>query len=78
MCGGRRKAAIEVAGVRTDLQAHVVLQDVEAERAQLGCDAVGNRTLLARRRRQRRKLEEEVQNAHAGAIVGQDVAAVTP
>ena len=62
--GGRRKAAVEVSRVRADPCAGIVLVDLETEPTQLGGDSVGDRTLLARRRRQRRKLEEEVEDAH--------------
>ena len=69
--GGRLEPGVEVAGVRADLRAGAVLVDLEPEAAQLRGDAVGDRALLARRRRQRGEVEEEVEHAHRGAMLDQ-------
>ena len=57
------QAAEQVPDRRVDLRAGVVLLDLEAERPQLGDDAVGDRALLSRRAGDRSKLEEEVEHS---------------
>ena len=66
---GRLEARVERAHRRADLRAGVVLVDVEADRAQLLDHTVGDDAFLARRARNGRQLEEEVQRGHA-AILG--------
>ena len=62
------QAAEQVPDRRVDLRARVVLLDVEAERPQLGDHAVGDRTLLAGRARDRGELEKEVENSPVHAL----------
>jgi hypothetical protein len=54
----RREAGVEVAGVRADARARVVLVDVEPEPAEVGGDAVGRGPLGAGRSRERGQLDE--------------------
>ena len=56
----RFQAAVDVADVRADLRARVVLVHRQAEIAQVADHDVGNRALLARRARERRQLGEKV------------------
>jgi hypothetical protein len=57
------QATEQVADRRIDLRAGVVLPDLEPERPQLGDHAVGDRTFLAGRARDRGELEEEVEHS---------------
>jgi len=58
----RREAGVEVAGVRADARAGVVLVDVEAEPAEVGGDAVGSGPLGTGRGRERGQLDENFAN----------------
>ena len=58
----RPDAAVEVAHVRADGRAGVVLVDGQAEVPQIARDRVRNGTLLARRARDCRQLGEEVED----------------
>ena len=57
---GRFEAAVDVADVRADLRARIVLVDRQPEIAQVADHDVRNRALLARRARERRQLGEKV------------------